>query len=343
MPDVAGWDLGGAHLKVARAEGCRIVAAAQFACPLWQGLDRLTAALREARGLVAGAPRHAVTMTGELVDLFASRAEGVARLVEAMSAAFPQAEVRFYAGRAGFLGGAEAAARPREVASANWLASAHYAAAHLPQGLFVDVGSTTTDLVPFRDGGVRAAGATDAERLASDELVYSGITRTPVMALVRRVPFAGVEQAVMAEHFATTADVYRLTGTLPEDADQLPAADGGAKSRRGSARRLARMLGRDLDEADMAAWRGLAEFLARQHLAQIEAAAARVLSRGSLDGSAPLVGAGIGRFLARGLAASMARPYVDFADLIEGSAEAKEWAACCAPAAAVALLRLSSR
>jgi len=338
MPDVVGWDLGGAHLKVARAEDGRIVEAAQFACPLWQGLERLTAALVEARGVAGSASRHAVTMTGELVDLFANRAEGVTQLIATMIAAYPQADLRFYAGRAGFLDAQHAAARPREVASANWLASAQLAAARRPQGLFVDIGSTTTDVVPFRDGSVLAVGMTDAERLASDELVYSGITRTPVMALVRRVPFAGVEQAVMAEHFATTADVYRLTGALPEDADQLPAADGGEKSPAGSARRLARMLGRDLEDADMTAWRHLAAFVVKQQQEQIEEAAVRVLSRGALDRGAPVVGAGIGRLLARQLARAMDRPYVDFAELIEGTSDAKDWAARCAPAAAVALL-----
>lgn len=338
MPDIAGWDLGGAHLKVALASDGQIVEAAQFACPLWQGLDRLTAALEDARGLVGAASGHAITMTGELVDLFVNRAEGVAQLVGSMTAAFPETDIRFYAGRAGFLDGETARGRWGEVASANWLATAHYAAACLPHGLLVDIGSTTTDLVPFRDAQVLATGTTDAERLASNELVYSGLTRTPVMAVVRRVPFAGVEQAVMAEHFATTADVYRLMGLLPEEADQHPAADSGEKSRAGSARRLARMLGRDLEDADMTAWRDLADHLAQQQQAQIAEAAAGVLSSADLDKSAPLVGAGIGCFLACDLAEAMARPYVDFAMLVEGSETAKEWAACCAPAVAVALL-----
>ena len=210
---VTGWDVGGAHLKVARVvTDQEIAAAVQVPCRLWEGLDRLTDAIAEVGGRLDLAGRHAITMTGELVDLFDDRAEGVARLSAAMSAALPSAALSVYAGRRGFLAPEAAAARWPEVASANWLASVHWAAARLPQGLFLDVGSTTTDVVAFRDGRDLAQGDTDAERLASDELVYTGITRTPLMALAERVTFEGVEQGVMAEYFATMADVYRLTG-----------------------------------------------------------------------------------------------------------------------------------
>ena len=70
----------------------------------------------------------------------------------------------------------------------------------------------------------------------------------------------------MNELFATTADLYRILGTLPEDADQHAAADGGAKTATASARRLARMIGADLADGAMADWRRLAAWLARCQL-----------------------------------------------------------------------------
>ena len=75
---------------------------------------------------------------------------------------------------------------------------------------------------------------------------------------------------------------------------------------------------------------------------QLQDAADRVLSRGLLSGEAPLVGAGVGRFLLADLAARLGRPYRDFATLVEGDEETCYWAACCAPAAAVALLALEA-
>ena len=339
MPDdvVTGWDLGGAHLKAAQVErGGRLVTALQVPCRLWLGMDELTRSLGEARRQLRRSRRHGVTMTGELVDLFADRAEGVARLSQTMAEHFAGDELRVYAGRQGFV--ASPGEHWRAVASANWHASARFVGTRCPQALFIDVGSTTADIVPIRNGQVDAVGYTDDERLVSEELVYTGATRTPVMAVAESVPFGGQRQRLMAEHFATMADVHRLTGELPDDADQLPTADGRGKTVEESARRLARMLGRDLQSADLADWRRLARHLAERQLQTLHAAIDRVLSRGALGDDAPVVGAGVGRFLVRPLAERLRRPYVDFASLVEGEPATREWAARCAPAAAVAIL-----
>jgi probable H4MPT-linked C1 transfer pathway protein len=161
------------------------------------------------------------------------------------------------------------------------------------------------------------------------------------MALAERVPFEGEWIALMAEHFATTADVYRLTGELPEHADQMPAADNGAKTREGSLRRLARLFGRDADSAAPEDWRRAAEFLRERQMARIGGGIAIQLSRGLLGDQAPFVGAGVGRFLVRELAGRLKHPYLDFSDLFSMSTSPTEFlAADCAPAAAVACLAL---
>src|SRR5215831_15947642 len=233
MPEAraTGWDLGGAHLKAAQVDGSGcFLTVLQLPCRLWLGMEEFARALADARSRLLPCARHAVTMTGELADLFAGRAEGVARLSQAMAEALAATDLRVYAGDGGFVAPAQAGGRWRAVASANWHASARLVAQHHRSALFVDVGSTTADIVPVRDGVVGAVGYTDDERLVSEELVYSGVTRTPVMAIADSVPFDGRRQRLMAEHFATMADVHRLTGELPEDADQLPTADGRGKS-----------------------------------------------------------------------------------------------------------------
>ncbi len=100
---IAGFDVGGAHLKVARAENGRIVAAVTIATPLWLGLDKLTAAFDEAAPLYAGADLNAFTMTGELSDIFPSREAGVAALLDRSRTHFPDGEKLIYAGRSGFV------------------------------------------------------------------------------------------------------------------------------------------------------------------------------------------------------------------------------------------------
>jgi probable H4MPT-linked C1 transfer pathway protein len=336
-----GWDLGGAHLKAAALDetgGVRAVR--QEPCPLWLGLDRLHAALSAVLADLAPGPacRHAVTMTGELADGFADREQGVLALVGAMRERCPPGSVRVFAGTDGFLP-AEAVgpADALRIASANWLASGLWTATRLREALFVDIGSTTTDLLPIRDHGVANRGYTDCERMRYDELIYTGIVRTPLMALADRAPFDGEWIPLMAEHFATTADVYRLTGELPEPADQLPAADGGEKTPAGSRRRLARLFGRDAASAPPEAWRRAARHFRERQLAAIQAGVERQFSRGLLSERAPLVGAGVGRFLVRELAGRIGQPYLDFSDLFSMSTPHNPFRiADCAPAVAVA-------
>src|SRR5512139_571567 len=97
----AGLDVGGAHLKVALAENGRVVAAQQFRCRLWMGLDKLDTALRKAGPLLSRAEKFAVTMTGELSDIFPDRVTGVETIVDRTVAEFGD-DVRFWIGPRGF-------------------------------------------------------------------------------------------------------------------------------------------------------------------------------------------------------------------------------------------------
>lgn len=342
-----GWDIGGAHVKAARIDSGRVSGVVQVACPLWQGLDRLDTAVAEALAALGTAPRHAITMTGEMTDLFDARADGVAGIAQRMRALLSDAAVpdaiALYAGRAGWAAVDQARDRADDIASANWLATAAWIATRLPQALLADVGSTTSDLIVI-DGGVATDSRSDADRLITGELVYAGVVRTPLMALAPAVNFKGRRHRLMAEHFATTADVWRLLGELPEHADQYPAADGGAKTDEASARRLARMIGRDLAEGTMDDWRALASAFADAQLAALVDACRTLPGIAALAPDAPVVCAGAGRFVAARLGRALGRPAVTLGELLAGLAPAcADEATTCAPAVAVALLAAGAR
>jgi probable H4MPT-linked C1 transfer pathway protein len=338
MTRVFGWDLGGANVKLARIDGGRVVHVAQIPCPIISERRKFDAAVDAALPLISSPAVHAVTMTGELSDVFNDRAEGVAYLVALMQRATAGQTLRIYAGSSGFLDPEDARRRTLEVASANWHATAALTARHQADALLVDVGTTTTDLIPIKAGAVAARGATDAERLTEGQLLYTGVVRTPVMAVAHSAPFKGRVQRIAAERFATMADVWRLTGDLPDDADPYPSADQRGKTGPESAARLARMLGRDAREAELGAWIALARYFADCQLAEIEHAARGLAERDALAPSAPVVGAGCGRFAAKVLAERLGRSYLDFAEIIDVAPEAGELAARCAPAVSVALL-----
>jgi probable H4MPT-linked C1 transfer pathway protein len=364
MDALIGWDVGGAHVKASlllrEPAGFALRDVVQWACPLWQGLEPLRRVLEAARARwpQAAAAEHAVTMTGEMVDLFDDREAGVATIAATLDAALDGPVWLFVGGAEGEVAtgaaagsaaafgwcpAADAAAHWSRIASANWLATAALAAEGAGDALLVDVGSTTSDLIPLRGGRVTVHGTDDAARLASGELVYHGVVRTPLCALGPRIAFRGEAVNLMNEFFATSADVYRLTGELDPAHDQYPAADGGGKDAAATRQRLARMIGRDARDAAEADWTGFAEALRAAQLAELRHNALRVLERAGLPANAPLVAAGCGDFLVRRLAEALERPCVDFAEIAVAGAAAdptlERWAQVAAPSVAVALLR----
>src|SRR5688572_8027359 len=143
MTRVTGWDLGGANIKAASAEAGRITEVVQVPCPVLASPSKFDNAVAETLALLPAPDLHAVTMTGELSDVFENRAQGVAYLIELMQEASGGVPLSVYAGAAGFLPPEVAKRRPLEVASANWHASAALIARSNREALFVDIGTTT--------------------------------------------------------------------------------------------------------------------------------------------------------------------------------------------------------
>lgn len=338
MGSVIGWDIGGAHLKAARTEDGVIVAALQIVCTPHSGLSFLEKAIDEAAAAMGGADRHAITMTAELSDAFETREKGVATIAAICSRQIKTGDIMFYAGAKGFLPRAEICEAANAIASANWRASVSLVARSCADALFIDMGSTTTDLVPIKDGAVNTIAESDAERLANGELVYTGLTRGNPAASVSLAPLRGRWTSLVNENFATMADVHRILGDLPEGADLAPTADGRAKSSEASMARLARLAGCDAADASPQQWREFAAYFAQAQIRRIEDQVSLLASREAFAPHAPYIGAGVGRQLIARLARTHEKDYRDVAEFIPATNEAKGAASDCAPAAAVALL-----
>ena len=336
---VVGWDLGGVHVKAALIEEGRVVEAVQAPCALWRGVRALDDSFATLPDWTRDEAAHAVTMTGELTDCFADRADGVDRL-STWAAATLKGTVRIYAGRSGFVAADAARAHAADIASANWHATAALVGRHARHALLVDIGSTTADLIPIVDGQAAARGYSDAERLETGELVYTGVVRTPLLAFATHAPWRGRRTTLMAETFANTADIYRLTGDLPEGADQQHSADLKGKSLPETETRLARMVGRDRGEGSADEWRALAGWFAEAQMRPLHDAAATLLSRPDLSADAPLIVCGAGRFLAERLAARLRRGAVPLTEVIAGrlAGTGSDWVSTCGPAVAVGLI-----
>ena len=337
MAITAGYDVGGAHLKVALAEDGRTIAALQLPCPLWRGLDRLDAAFAQAAPLVSRAHAHAATMTGELCELFPDRATGVAAIVDRLVSILGGG-VRIWMGPRGFGAPAEAHVDPMSAASTNFLAAAELVARRYDEAVLIDMGSTTTDIVPVTGARLMPRALTDGERLATGELVYSGLTRTDVSAVARTVLFRGHRQRLAAGNFATMADVRRILGELPDDVDQHETADHRGTSLEESLARFARCLGRDRRDANLADWRSAAALIAAEQMDDLRRALLTACNLTATPIDAPAVVAGIGAPQVFALAEQVGRLAHPFAKIADATPDCAEWVTRCAPAAAIALL-----
>jgi probable H4MPT-linked C1 transfer pathway protein len=238
---VLGLDIGGANLKAATPDGR--TKSVPFA--LWKQPDRLPAALAELMNDFPDATELAVTMTGELCDCYETKRQGVNAILDATEHAARGRPVRVWGTDGRFHSVAESRDKFLTVAAANWHALASFAARFLPtgDGLLIDIGSTTTDIIPIRGGRPATRGLTDPDRLANGELVYVGVKRTPLFSLL------GLEAA--GELFATTHDVFVVLGKLPEAPDDRDTADGRPMTKPFAHARLARMKCAD---AEMMKW-----------------------------------------------------------------------------------------
>src|SRR5262245_34946758 len=148
--NILGLDIGGANLKAAHTGG----AARLRPFPLWKNPAGLADALRTLLGELPPFDRLAVTVTGELCDCFETKRQGVAAILDAVELVAGRTPVRVWRTDGRFVGPATARQTPRQTAAANWYALAVYTGRHAPKGpaLLLDIGSTTTDVIPLMDG-----------------------------------------------------------------------------------------------------------------------------------------------------------------------------------------------
>jgi probable H4MPT-linked C1 transfer pathway protein len=240
MSNLLALDIGGANIKV--ADGCGYAKSWPFA--LWKTPELLAEKISEC---LAAAPSHdriVVTMTGELCDCFETKREGVRHIVDATVKAAGGTLVLFYQTTGQFVSAEEACEKYLQTAASNWHALATFAARYCDgkPGLLIDIGSTTTDIIPIIDGREAAQGRTDPERIAFKELVYTGVERSPACAIVSHVSWQGIACPVAQEFFATSGDAYLLLNELAEDSTNTNTADGKPFTFAAAHNRLARLV-----------------------------------------------------------------------------------------------------
>jgi probable H4MPT-linked C1 transfer pathway protein len=242
MSNILGLDIGGANIKACDLNGQSV----SLGYPLWKNPEGLSDALLALISQFPDVSNLAVTMTGELADCFATKTEGVRSIVQSVEVAISRhagLSASYWQTSGEFVDAETAIEFPILTAAANWHLQATWAGRVCPSGLslLIDMGSTTTDIIPIQDGMPDSVGSNDVERLQSSELLYLGVRRTPLMALGHVIQLNGQPTGTAAELFATTDDLFLFDGDIPEFPDQRDTADGQPRTRHHSHQRLARM------------------------------------------------------------------------------------------------------
>lgn len=284
---IAGLDIGGATTDLAVVEfsasgDIKNIRVDYEYLPMWMEKENLGNVIKNMLGSdFNDLDAMGVSMTAELVDAYTTKREGVLDIVK-KTRELTSIQMGFV-GQEGVMDHHEVLAKPLEVAAANWIATAPLAAMISPDCILVDTGSTTTDIIPIKDGQECARGRSDLERLTTGELVYTGLLRTNVATLVDRVPLQDIWVRVASELFAITADVHVILENIGENEYSCPTPDGSGESRKECMQRMARVICSDLDVLTEEEVEELASYVYQKQLERVAEALLEVAESNDLE------------------------------------------------------------
>ena len=290
--EIIGWDIGGAHIKASKINFVKKkTLTKQLFCPIWININNLNKSILKIKKKLGGCDYHAITMTAELADIFKNRNEGTKKIINILCKAIPEKKIFFYSNLKTFLKKKEALKKTDAINSMNWHATASLISNFYPNCILVDMGSSTTDIIPIKKKRIIAKGNNDYKRLVYRELIYFGVIRTPITAIEKN-------KNLIYENFANLGDIYRVLNKLPKKIDLTPSQDNKSKSKNDSARRIARVFGKDYKKKDFNTWKKLALKIENKQKKILKENINKIRKR-NFSSSVPIIGAGIGEFLIR--------------------------------------------
>jgi len=244
---ILGIDIGGANTKITELDG-KYYKIHHIYFPMWKKHKKLPELLK--RYNREGVEKVGIVMTAELVDAYKSKREGVEDILNSVEKAFYNKEIYVFDVDGNFLEVDVAKKKYSKVSASNWTATAYFVMKYISNNcILVDMGSTTTDIIPIIDGKILAE-KTDLTRLMNNQLVYVGALRTPLSFLTDTVKFRGCETNISSEYFSITGDINLILGKIDREDYTCDTPDGAPVDRVSCMRRIARILCSDLEEID---------------------------------------------------------------------------------------------
>jgi (4-(4-[2-(gamma-L-glutamylamino)ethyl]phenoxymethyl)furan-2-yl)methanamine synthase len=306
LVNVLGLDIGGANTKAAFLKSqngtVKEIETLLEYFPIWKdGKDKLPKVLEKLKTKLTGTKTVdgvGITITAELSDAYRTKKGGINHVLDCVCHVFGGVPLFVLDVEANLLSVEKARREPYRVASANWAATGWMVSKLVKDCVVVDVGSTSTSIIPIMDGKIATKGKTDLEKLQNGELVYSGSLRTNVATIVDKIPVKGKMTRVSSELFSQSGDVHLLLGNITEKDYTAETCDGRGKTRNETTSRLARVVCADTDMVTEQEIRGMAKFVYGKQVEQIADGLKQVSDR--IKQAKMAVVTGLGReFLAR--------------------------------------------
>jgi probable H4MPT-linked C1 transfer pathway protein len=343
---VIGLDIGGANTKAAflRTKNGYVeeLRTAIEYFPIWKNSEKLSSMLSRLKEKVSGNAKVesvGLTMTAELSDAYQTKREGVRYILDCAAQVFADVPVFVLDVEAILVSMDDAQSDTLNVAAANWAATGWLVAQLIKACVIVDVGSTSTSIIPVIDGRVSAVGKTDLEKLMVGELVYTGGLRTNVAAIVKSVPLRNGVAHVSSELFAQSGDVHLVLGNITQAEYTTETADGRGKTNREAMARLARVVCADIKMLTKEEIVQIAKYVYNKQVDQVIEGLSHVYSRvkSLANANIPVVVTGLGKdFLAKTAAKRLrVEKIIDLSKLLPNNAVKAS------PATGVALMAAS--
>lgn len=313
---VLGLDIGGAYIKAALVEyeggEIRNISAEIEYFPIWKDRDGLTEKLKHAV-TTKDVERLGVTTTVEVSDAFPTKREAINKVLDSVEEVFMPTPAYVLTTEPSLITVSDARKKPYLVGSANWIAAPWFLSLTTSEGIVVDMGSTTTDIVPIKNGKVAALGKTDLDRLANGELVYTGALRTNLATIVDTVPVRGKVTRVSSEYFAITADVYRVLEKISEKEYSCETPNGRGKDKQDCLSRIARLICSDTETLTEEELIEISRYIQLEQVRLVNNAVKQVTSNINLENPRMYI-AGVGSFLLRDVAGNLGLSCEDLSD-----------------------------
>jgi len=327
MVKVLGLDIGGANTKATYIKTDNDTVNEHRTVleyfPIWKDRKgQLPQVLEKLKQKVAGSmvlDGVGVTITAELSDAYMTKKEGINHVLDCVTKVFADVPTFVLDVETKMLTVKDARMEPLKVASANWAATGWMISQLIKNCIIVDVGSTTTSIIPVINGKVESIGRTDLEKLQNGELVYTGSLRTNVAAIVDTIPVKGKMTRVSSELFAQSGDVHLILNNIAQKDYTAETCDGRGKTRKEAVARLARVVCADTDMLNEQEIVAMAKFLYERQVEQVAAGLKQVYERmQSSQGGKMAVVTGLGRnFLARKAAEKVGvKQIIDMQELV---------------------------